>query len=129
MKKRLILKINGLFIMAILIGTSLVFAGSNQETSTFEDRKRLEVEDRRTLVIALSDGLSNVGGIKNITIQQESITIKTFLEIDESITSTLAAKMTKTLESLLLSEDLKHIPNISSYEVFIEDKDGNLINR
>ncbi|WP_096202062.1 DUF4030 domain-containing protein [Bacillus sp. FJAT-45350] len=131
MKKGLV-GIGFVVLVGIIVGSGLLFNNSEEPVASAQNEEldMSEVnKELATLTMNVMQSLnSNYEGIGDILIDyQESLTIQTSLDSEDSHSKQIAKDIQKSVEEVLDSEELDFI-SIDSYKIYVESKDGEILN-
>ncbi len=119
-------------LVGIIVGSGLLFNNSEEPVASAQNEEldMSEVnKELATLTMNVMQSLnSNYEGIGDILIDyQESLTIQTSLDSEDSHSKQIAKDIQKSVEEVLDSEELDFI-SIDSYKIYVESKDGEILN-
>jgi uncharacterized protein YpmB len=119
-------------LVGIIVGVGLLFNKSEEPVATAQseelDMKKVN-EELSTLTMNVMQSLNgNYEGIGDIQSEyQKSLTIQTSLDSGDSNSKQIAMDIQKSVEEVLDSEELDFI-STDSYKIYVESKDGDIIN-
>ncbi len=114
-----------------IVGTTMVMGKSKDQVSevTVENVDMAGVnQEMFTLTSTIIEGLNDFDGIGDIQIDfHEKITVQTSLESSDASSIDQAIEIQKTVENILKSKELESISNIDSYQIYLLDEAGDVI--
>ena len=114
-----------------IVGTMMVMGKSEDQVSevTVENVDMAGVnQEMFTLTSTIIEGLNDFDGIGDIQIDfHEKITVQTSFESSDASAIDQAIEIQKTVENILKSKELESISNIDSYQVYLLDEAGDVI--
>ncbi|GAE37419.1 hypothetical protein [Halalkalibacter akibai] len=132
MKKRMLsMTVVAAIIILGIVGTTMVMGKSKDQVSevTVENVDMAGVnQEMFTLTSTIIEGLNDFDGIGDIQIDfHEKITVQTSLESSDASSIDQAIEIQKTVENILKSKELESISNIDSYQIYLLDEAGDVI--
>ncbi|MDQ0482153.1 hypothetical protein [Guptibacillus hwajinpoensis] len=130
MKKRII---GFVILFCIAIGLYLVFNYNSEEKATFPETKQLVDPERISRELALitnevMEGLKSNNLVGDIhTDYQESVTVQTSISSSDKKAQTLKNDIEETVDEIMKSDKLKAVSKIKSYQIYVSNKDGEII--
>jgi flagellar basal body-associated protein FliL len=124
-------------IVVIVIGGVIgisTFVSDSEEIAALAQSEVIDVQKASQELSAITMNVmkslnENYDGIGDILSEyQKSLTIKTSLDGTEASSKEIALEIQKSVNNVLKSEELDFVSEIDSYKIFIESKDGDIIN-
>jgi hypothetical protein len=123
-------------IVVIMIGGIIgitTFVSESEETTALIQSEEFDVQKANqelsaitmNVMKSLNDNFDGIGDI--FSEYQKSLTIKTSLDGAEASSKEVALEIQKSVEEVLESEELEFV-STDSYKIYVESKDGEIIN-
>ena len=129
MKKTII----GIVVIICIVMGSIKVLNNSKEPIVLSQNEEItdvsaDLKENTFLVKSIFEGLKGYEGIENVQANyQESLTIQTSIDSSDTNSENTAKDIHKRVKEILKSKELESISEIDSYEVYVRDKDGKII--